>query len=197
MLLSKMINQHALQAIASYFLTVHALRAVANSNVLACYYLEIAKYLLMIFLTSYIVVGNTAQCRPSGLCGSIVRFSIFFHNWDQLCICRTAPLGGLVMWWWEVFELYISTFEKKTSLQVANQGLGGDNVETEAFQASNLYFWKEDITCRINFQCSRRSGMGLITCSRKHSGNQFVLWKRSSTFSTLEKKTLLLIGKRW
>ena len=69
MLLSKMINQHALQAIASYFLTVHALRAVANSNVLACYYLEIAKYLLMIFLTSYIVVGNTARCRPSGLCG--------------------------------------------------------------------------------------------------------------------------------
>ena len=54
MLLSKMINQHALQAIASYFLTVHALRAVANSNVLACYYyLEIAKYLLMTFLTSH------------------------------------------------------------------------------------------------------------------------------------------------
>ena len=78
MLLSKMINQHALQAIASYFLTVHALRVVANGNVLACYYLEIAKYLLMTILTSHIVVGNTAQCRPSGLCGSIVRFQFSF-----------------------------------------------------------------------------------------------------------------------
>ena len=68
MLLSKTINQHALQAIASYFLTVPALRVVANSNVLACYYLEIAKYLLMTILTSHIFVGNTAQCRPSGLC---------------------------------------------------------------------------------------------------------------------------------
>ena len=71
-------SEDALQAIASYFLTVPALRAVANSDVLACYYLEIAKYLLMIFLTSYIVVGNTARCRPSGLCGSIVRFQFSF-----------------------------------------------------------------------------------------------------------------------
>ena len=193
MLMSKMINQHALQAIASYFLTVHALRAVANSNVLACYYLEIAKYLLMIFLTSYIVIGNTARCRPSGLCGSIVRFQFSFTI-ESSCAFAGQHMGGLVMWLWEIFKQKIFTFEK-TSLQVAYQGLGGgDNVETEAFQASNLYFWNEDITCRINFQCSRRSGMGLITCSRKHSGNQFVLWKRSSAFSTLEKRTL---GKCW
>ena len=96
MLLSKMINQHALQAIASYFLTVPTLRAVANSNVLACYYLEIAKYLLMIFLTSYIVVGNTAQCRPSGLCGSIVRFQ-FSLRIESSCAFAGQHMGGLVM----------------------------------------------------------------------------------------------------
>ena len=96
MLLSKMINQHALQAIASYFLTVHALRAVANGNVLACYYLEIAKYLLMIFLTSYIVVGNTAQCHPSGLCGSIARFQFSFTI-ESSCAFAGQHMGGLVM----------------------------------------------------------------------------------------------------
>ena len=194
MLLSKMINQHALQAIASYFLTVHAWRVVANSNVLACYYyLEIAKYLLMTILTSHTVIGNTARCRPSGLCGSIVRFQFSFTI-ESSCAFAGQHMGGLVMWLWEIFRQKILILRKHHFKWHTR-----DWEEVIMWKRKrNLYIWNEDITCRINFQCSRRSGMGLITCSRKHSGSQFVLWKRSSAFSTLEKKTLLLLlGKRW